>query len=342
MRIVVYGDCGFASGGWCYAEALREMGHEVLQIPDPDSTGLGRSLVTRAYRKLTRQLPERARERHVHTFLQTVRSYRPQLAIVLKGLHLGPDDVKALARECWVCNVNHDDFFSSNPSNWSSLQRDAIAEYNYVFCTRRVNVEEVQPYNKAAEFFPFAYFPRIHRPLLDPALSRPADLLFIGTYEEPRAKMLERLVRGNRLSLRIYGSQWNKLSPRSPLGEFVEKGTIVGDGYASSISMAKVSLGFLRKENRDEYTQRSFEIPACGGVLLAERTPEHQNMYLEGKEAEFFQADSNEELEEKIGLLLGDAAHRESLRERGYARVLGGRHTYHDRLHRLIEVAAKY
>jgi spore maturation protein CgeB len=62
---------------------------------------------------------------------------------------------------------------------------------------------------------------------------------------------------------------------------------------------------------------RSYEVPGCGGVLLAQRTPAHQALFAEGEEAEFF-ADPQECIIKARRLLadlrlcqaMGAAAHR--------------------------------
>jgi spore maturation protein CgeB len=107
--------------------------------------------------------------------------------------------------------------------------------------------------------------------------------------------------------------------------------------FAKAIGGAKISLGFLRKENRDDYTQRSFEIPACGGCLLAERTARHSAMYREGVEAEFFDADSLEELVAKTKRLLTDDEYRERLRDSGLEAVRRKPDTYADRVQWLLD-----
>ena len=63
---------------------------------------------------------------------------------------------------------------------------------------------------------------------------------------------------------------------------------VIGDDYRKTICSSKIVLGFLRKVNADTQTSRTFEIPACGGFMLMERTENQQRLFEEGKEAEYF------------------------------------------------------
>jgi len=119
-------------------ETLRDMGHQVWCFSD--FSGLKQykhSLVHRAYRKLTGRLREADRRRHIALLKNDVASCKPGLVIILKGLHVaGADIAEIKAVGAWVCIINHDDFFSANPNNWSTLQRHAIPAYNFIFTTR--------------------------------------------------------------------------------------------------------------------------------------------------------------------------------------------------------------
>jgi spore maturation protein CgeB len=64
-----------------------------------------------------------------------------------------------------------------------------------------------------------------------------------------------------------------------------------------TLKSAEIGRGFVSEWNGNETAGLSFEIPACGTFLLAMRTPEHEQLYREGEDAEFFS--SPEELIKK-------------------------------------------
>jgi Glycosyl transferases group 1 len=76
--------------------------------------------------------------------------------------------------------------------------------------------------------------------------------------------------------------------------------------YARIIQSAKISLGLLSKGNCDRHTTRTFEIPAVGGLLCAERTDEHCESFRDGVEAVFWK-DANECVDQCRRLLADDA-----------------------------------
>src|SRR5438105_2235509 len=232
MKILLYGECDVAgSGAWCYAETLREMGHEVFGFSDQEEFESRHNLGAKIFRRLLHRPLERDRVKHVNALLDLLRRERPAIVIILKGLHLHREDVCA-AKEtgAWVCLINHDDFFSLNRNNWSKLQRAAIPEYDYVLTTREVNVGEVRALNAKVEFFPFAYYPRIHRPVAFPVAERETwevDVVFVGTWETQRCQKLEKLVRRVPARYAVWGTQWEKLGWNSSLRSFVHEKPIV-------------------------------------------------------------------------------------------------------------------
>jgi len=320
------------------------MGHHVDSFaPETGLEVYQKSPVHRAFRRIF-GVSERRRRAHCAALISAAENLRPNIAIVLKGLQVDKTTIQALSSlKAWAINVNHDDFFSRNPNNRSDLQWDAIPFYAHIFTTREVNVAELLPQNRNVAFFPFAYYPRIHRPV-DTA-SNPLwqnDVVFVGTWEAARCRMLEKLVARVPAKYALFGSQWRKAGSRSPVSCFLKFGEVVMDDLARALGGSKIALGFLRKENRDDYTQRTFEIPACRGVLLAERTARQMSWFRPGIEAEYFDADNPDELCEKVRYLLAHADYRESLRERGHQTLLSQKHTYRDRMELLFERYAAF
>jgi spore maturation protein CgeB len=134
-----------------------------------------------------------------------------------------------------------------------------------------------------------AYDPATHRPVELTEADRArygTDVGFVGGYEQERAAQLLRLAREG-FRVKLWGYAWERLRER-PAGLDVTNRWLDDAEYPKSVAATKINLGFLRKVNRDLQTTRSVEIPAAGGFLLAERTAEHERLFAEGREAEFF------------------------------------------------------
>jgi spore maturation protein CgeB len=98
-------------------------------------------------------------------------------------------------------------------------------------------------------------------------------------------------------------------------------------------------LGFLSKLNRDDYTYRCFEIPACGSLLLAERTPTLEKIFQENEEAVFFS--SVEEMLEKVLWLRQHPEEITRIAAAGRKRVLTDGHSNYDRAQQFLRLVDK-
>ena len=117
----------------------------------------------------------------------------------------------------------------------------------------------------------------------------------------------------------------------------VEGRTLTSAEYVRAIWATDVNLGFLRRQNRDLHTDRSVEIPACGGFLLAERSSEHEELFRGGEEADWFTGE--DELVRKVRHWLDRPDERAQVARAGRARCVAGGYAWRDRLGEMLRIA---
>ncbi len=227
-------------------------------------------------------------------------------------------------RSRFVVNYNNDDPFGGRDgAKWRNYL-EALPIYDLAVVVRDCNVFEARAagahavtrvYMSADEV---AHAPR-HLSVED-RRQWASDVLFIGTWMPERGPFLARLVELG-VPLTIYGDRWHKAPEWSVLRPYWRGAGLYNDeAYAKAVQCARVCLGLLSRGNRDLSTTRSFEIPYLGGVLCAERTPEHLSLYTEDAEAVFWSGP--EECAEKCHRLLGDPDFRERLSHSGRERCI--------------------
>ena len=154
----------------------------------------------------------------------------------------------------------------------------------------------------------------------------------MGTFEEQRAQLALAIARSG-IAVRIFGNGWDAWRERHPKLR-VEGRPVYGDDYVRTLCATDVNLGFLRKASRDRHTDRSVEIPACAAFLLAERTDEHQALFREGIEADYFEGPL--ELVRKVHDWLGRPEERRRVAAAGRERCLRDRYDHEAALERML------
>jgi spore maturation protein CgeB len=197
-------------------------------------------------------------------------------------------------------------------------------------------------------YLPNAFDPAIHFPAPVPAVESAAlggDVAFIGTFRPERADFLARLARTLAgVALNVWGGGWGKMDRPAywtrrgrwaPLRRRIRGAELWGAAMGRAIQANRITLGLLHHANRDLHTSRSFEIPACGGFMLAERTAEHQAFFAEDREAVYF--GSFDELCDKARYYLAHEAERAAIARAGHARCLHSGYRYVDRARTLLK-----
>ncbi len=144
-----------------------------------------------------------------------------------------------------------------------------------------------------------------------------SDVCFIGHRQPHYAQRLKALSTIG-VKLRIWGDAWPAYANSHPWAKGLVSPGLWGESYPVALACAKIGLGLLGKHIPETSTTRTFEIPATGTFLLAERTALHQQLFEEGKEAEFFSSD--EEMIDKVKFYVAHDKARRRIAAAGRAR----------------------
>jgi spore maturation protein CgeB len=279
------------------------------------------------------------------------KNFEPDILLIWRGVKVLPSTMIKLRRlkVQYISSYNHDDF--TGPSSgapvpwhhklfWRNFLRCAPF-YDSHFVKRQLNIEHLKSLGaKRAFIMPMWFVKELHKPVKLSQLELlrfETDVVFVGHYEPDGRELSLRALIEAGIKVKLWGGHyWSRVV----LGDLYDRlAPIVpaeGDDYAKALCGAKICLCFLSKLNRDTYTRRCFEIPACGGLMLAERTDDLLSFFKEDEEACFFS--SKEELVQKAQWLLHNPQERERIAAAGLRRVWFDGHDVNSRAQQFISV----
>jgi len=273
--------------------------------------------------------------------LLAAKELNPDLLLAVKGTFVKAETLRLLRGMGVACYCFYPDIsFTAE----SAYLPEAIREYDWVFTTKSFGMKDLEALGqRRSSFLPHAYDPVVHQPRKPTSKlikDLGCDVSFIGKWSAKKQRTLEQLVSLRpHLNIKIWGDGWQHLPRSSPLHGRLTLKPITGIGYASVISCSKVNLGLLYEgppgaTSGDLITSRTFHIPACGGLLLHERTPDLLQIFDEGVSCMCF--DGAEELVAKVDQLLADEGLRERIAQRG-REVVATSHSWDHRMRVILD-----
>lgn len=269
--------------------------------------------------------------------LQEVERFKPDIVWVDGGFLL-PKDIICFIQKNFKCQFIHytPDSLSA-PGKSNRCMKNAISAYDVVVTTKEQDLKLYEKFSAKRVIFSLQGFdPNIHKPITlssDEKLKFDSDVSFVGHYMKDRATALDYILNQLNIKISIYGTGWNNHNVSNKI-KSVFYGEAVADDYAKVIAGTKIILGFLNNDVQDTFTTRTFEIPACKGFLLAERSKMHEKLLTEGLEAEFF-SDNNEMLY-KINQYLTDDSKRKEIAFNGHRRVIDSGYSWSALMEKII------
>lgn len=279
--------------------------------------------------------------------LRAARQFKPDFVLVFKGEYLEGHTIRQLIAEGYpVVNYFPDRSFTIE----GKILREAVSSYSLIITTKPYHLEDLSGVvpSERIHLVPHGYDPEIHRPAALTPWEKTyygSDVSFVGTFTPRKGSLLRDLVREKpALGLRIWGNGWDpRLHP--DLARVIVGQPAEGEEYAKVLSASRINLAIqsdpvpgFNRVCQDEVSTRTFEIPACGGFMLHERTGEVESFFVEGKEMACFSG--MRELAEKIEHFLSHEEERRRIAAEGHLRCTTSDYRYDDRMKKLLDIMA--
>ena len=355
MRILFLGQINSGQTSLMRMRALERLGHTVHGVHTTEPWTRAPWLKRQVQRRWQRGSVVDAINRAA---ADAAREFRPDLVWAEKQEFLRVDTLEELRKQgTRLVHFTPDPYFSLDWKR-TRLMDDAMKAFDVLLYCKSYEREQYEALKKPLVYMPLGYCDEVHRPMPSADPRWRCAVGFLGGWEPRRERFLHAVAAAG-ADLKILGEYWNflhdgrwtprrhiilrQLAGREPfdfhrdelLARAHQGGEVYADDYARALTGAKIGLGFLRQVCPDQHTTRTFEIPACGSLLMADRTAEHQGFFEEGKEAEFFA--SSEELLDKIKFYCSNESARQRIATAGLTRCIQGKYAYVHRLHAALD-----
>lgn len=323
LRILYIAPMNYGWYGLYRQRSLERLGHTVFPVDIMQYEGRGNPVLARVRYRL--QLG-RTVTRMNEDVLRLAQEHRVDVVWFDKPLFIRARTLRQL-RAMGIATVDYmiDNPFGPRRDPGFRLYVRNIPEYGLHVQQRNVSIEAYlrrgarRMVKVQTAFEPSVHFPP---PLGWSDRERTREVSFIGTPYDDRPRFLTELWRTYDLPVIISGPRiWTrKLDRVAREILYPRDGELYDAAYREGVWQSKINLSFLTHGNQDEYAHKSFEIAACGGFLLAERSEGHCARFKEDEEAVFFS--SIEECAEKCRLYLNDEAARMRIAAAGQRRAV--------------------
>ena len=355
MKVLFLGEIGVGQTSLMRMRAIERLGHTVRGVHTIEPWKRASWLKRQVERRLQRGSVV---DEINHSVLEAAREFRPNLVWGERQDFLRAGTIEELRKlGAKAVHFTPDPYFSLEWKR-TRLMDAAMGSYDVLVYCKSYERKHYEMIGRPLVYMPLGYCDEAHRPMPSPDARWSCAVGFLGGWE-PRRERLLHAVAAAGVEVKVWGGYWDflrdgKWTPRrhiilrqlagedgfrfhrdALLARAHRGGELYGDDYARALTGSRIGLGFLRQVCPDQHTTRTFEIPACGSLLLADRTAEHQELFEEGKEAEFFA--SCEELLEKVRFYGAHEPAREQIAKAGYARCIRGEYDYVHRLRAVLD-----
>ena len=296
----------------------------------------GRGLAGIPLRAVRRYLPQIGYQHANRNLLRAVRQVKPHVVWLFKGMEIYSRTLSRLRQENIILvnyNADHPFEFYFRGSGNANV-RASIPQYDlHITYSRHIARQLCQAYpDLPVTVIPFGHDvdEEQYRALED--VKEIPRAAFIGNPDKYRRGKLLALASAG-IALDVYGHRWESFL--QPIDGLRLMGPLSGQELLLALRAYRVQLNLLRPHNIHSHNMRSFEVPACGGIMLAEDTLEHRQFFENGHEAFYFSSEQ-EMIERTHELLALPKEQADRIRAAARQRCVNGDYSYRARAHQAL------
>lgn len=276
--------------------------------------------------------------------LEEVKSLKPDVILIFKGMQLLPATIKELKKYTrLLCNYNPDhplEIYSKGGTNKNVIS--SVKHFDVLFTySTSITKKIISLYNISSYCIPFGYDPLLNEEYRFLPLDKIDSFLFYGTWDKEREKFLNTLGRDD---VAIYGDvEWGTRTQRNGLAyqSFKRKKLYDAELYTTIRSSIGV-INNLREQNiiENSHNMRTFEVPGYGGLLISQFTEEQACFFEPNKEAIYFS--SIEELNDKMDYLKKTPEEVNKIKINAFNRSIKCDYSYNNRAKQMSDYIRKH
>lgn len=261
---------------------------------------------------------------------ENIEQEKPDVVLVFKGMEILPSTIQRIKqRKIFIANYNpdHPFIFTGRGSGNSNVTK-SFPHYDLHFCYSKLLMQQIEKqYKIPTEFLPFGFeLSQDDYDICQKEIEIP-KVCFLGNPDVERVVFLKKLVT-LKIPITIYGHHWNRYFKNNDY--VILKDACYQLDYWKILRKYRLQLNILRKHNVDSHNMRTFEVPAIGGIQLADDTTEHRLFFEEGKNIFLFKG--VKDCAEKIKLLLAlDSENVKNIRYNARQKSLQSDYSYKGR-----------
>lgn len=333
-RILVYGESWRGSMPHSILLALTRLGYDAIIFDyQKHLSRLDGNMFLKRSASITDNFLSQKRYSDINRhFTRLIEDFRPQLIIIVKGLHVLPETLKKINQIGIPCvNWHVDEPF--NPRYITPYFDENFTRYDIHFSSRPHLFEEYRKKRaRRVKYLEFCFDPTIFYPI-NSMQNNKYELSFVGTWSKSREQWIKAL--SPFFKVCVWGGSWWRARSLWRVANIqIMYRSAALENYSRVVSNSKICLNFLTLDNRDQTNLRNFEIPACKGFQLCSRTEQLMNIFKEDQEIALY--DGKQELIDKIRYYLKHENERMEIAQKGYENGVKNDHTFLMRCRQLV------